>query len=276
MEFSVEEVTPELAAEWLELAADKNRRLSKVTMTSYAMQMKEGEWVLTHQGIAFDHLGRLHDGQHRLWAVIESGRPIKMLVARGVDPATFAVLDTGKKRGPADALHIAGLEKYETMIAGGARLLHYYEEAPQKVWTGVSVVSPGGITNATIIEVVEKHPLLVEMASEANLIRHELHLQPSPLLAALTLIREADPDGGSAAEFIEGIRTGVNLRRGDPRLAFRTFAINISTGLGSDRRLSQKILGCTLKAWNAYVMGENVHLLRYVPGREKMPEVVSP
>ena len=37
-----------------------------------ARDMKAGHWRLTHQGIAFDPAGVLIDGQHRLWAIVES------------------------------------------------------------------------------------------------------------------------------------------------------------------------------------------------------------
>jgi len=42
--------------------------------------MKAGRWKLTHVGIAFDINNVLQDGQHRLWAVVFSGRTVEMSV----------------------------------------------------------------------------------------------------------------------------------------------------------------------------------------------------
>jgi hypothetical protein len=58
-------VTPELASKWL-ARNKKNRRVYQGRVALYASQMASGEWHLTHQGIAFDELGNLVDGQHRL------------------------------------------------------------------------------------------------------------------------------------------------------------------------------------------------------------------
>jgi hypothetical protein len=64
--------------------------------------MKRGEWVATHQAVAFSKGGALLDGQHRLSAVVETGATVPMLVARDVPTRAFAVMDCGLKRGMRD------------------------------------------------------------------------------------------------------------------------------------------------------------------------------
>lgn len=73
-----------MATEILETKNPKNRNISERTVQSYASDMKNGGWTLTHQGIAFDTDGNLQDGQHRLWAIIFSGCTIQINVTRGV------------------------------------------------------------------------------------------------------------------------------------------------------------------------------------------------
>ena len=66
-------VTPLLAKKWLERNTD-NRDIRPSVVTGLAESITRGEWVLSHQGIAFAKSGRLLDGQHRLLAIVEANR----------------------------------------------------------------------------------------------------------------------------------------------------------------------------------------------------------
>lgn len=84
MKTRIETITPALATEWLEKHNTINRNLSQSTVDCYAIDMKNGRWSLTHQGLAFDTNGNLQDGQHRLWAIVFSGVTLQMNVTRDV------------------------------------------------------------------------------------------------------------------------------------------------------------------------------------------------
>jgi hypothetical protein len=77
-------VTPELAKTWLE-CCDVSRPFSERQIKHFADQMKAGRWQQTYQGIAFNKNRFLIDGRHRLFAVIESGQTVPMLVVTDVD-----------------------------------------------------------------------------------------------------------------------------------------------------------------------------------------------
>jgi hypothetical protein len=111
----VQTITPSKAAELLE-ANTTNRPVSRSVVRSFAEAMQRGEWIVTHQGIAFDVNGVLIDGQHRLAAIVEADVPVDLTVFTDVDDGTFDVLDTGKRRNAADVLAIEG-EKSSTMLA---------------------------------------------------------------------------------------------------------------------------------------------------------------
>lgn len=72
----VQKITPKRAAEMLEANAS-NRPLSKTTVRAFAEAMRRGDWLVTHQGIAFDTAGVLVDGQHRVAAIVEADLPVK-------------------------------------------------------------------------------------------------------------------------------------------------------------------------------------------------------
>src|SRR5690554_2314745 len=101
-------ITPDQAIKWLEQANTNNRKLSQKHVDRLARDMTEGKWVLTHSGIAFGPDGTLLDGQHRLWAIVESGVSVEMFVWRGVEPQSMMAIDAGKSRSLADILNIAG------------------------------------------------------------------------------------------------------------------------------------------------------------------------
>lgn len=65
-------VTPKMAAEWLKLNT-ANRKLRRWWASAIASAIKRGEYVCTHQGVAFSASGVLLDGQHRLVAIVVQG-----------------------------------------------------------------------------------------------------------------------------------------------------------------------------------------------------------
>jgi site-specific recombinase XerD len=54
MRVKVETITPEWAIDVLEKHNPRNRKVSENTVQAYATDMRNGRWVLNHQGIAFD------------------------------------------------------------------------------------------------------------------------------------------------------------------------------------------------------------------------------
>lgn len=98
-------ITPQIAAEWLKYNTG-NRKLPVGNSKHYAKLLESGEFMLTHQAMAFTGTrtepGRLLDGQTRLTAVIETGISMMQWVFWGCDDQTFAVLDGGKQRSFSD------------------------------------------------------------------------------------------------------------------------------------------------------------------------------
>lgn len=100
---AIETVTPHIAGLYLKLN-NNNRPLREAHIKSLAFDMVNGDWQITHQGIAFDTTGRLIDGQHRLHAIIQAGVPIQISVTRGCSASSFSILDRGANRSSSDIL----------------------------------------------------------------------------------------------------------------------------------------------------------------------------
>jgi hypothetical protein len=104
-------ITPEIAMEFL-LRNTVNRKKRGWWVTALAAMIKRGEWVVSHQGIAFDKSGKLLDGQHRLEAIFDAGIPVQMAVSFDVDEEAYKVLDNGIKRTLSDltGIHVRTAE----------------------------------------------------------------------------------------------------------------------------------------------------------------------
>ena len=104
MNSKVINVTPKMAEIWLEQNVHNNRPVRDAEVTKFARDMVAGNWKVTHQGIAFNEDGKLIDGQHRLWAVVQSGCTVPMLVWEGLPEEALHLIDSGLARTASDSL----------------------------------------------------------------------------------------------------------------------------------------------------------------------------
>lgn len=99
------DVTSELATFWLERNT-RNRALRQSVVNKYAADMRAGRWMPSPDAVAFDTNNAIIEGQHRLWAVIESGVTVRMLVVFGLAPETINVLGDHLRRNLQDITKI--------------------------------------------------------------------------------------------------------------------------------------------------------------------------
>lgn len=84
---TIERIGPADAQRMLDNAHPRQRTLMPNRVAHYALMMQAGDWFeppYTYSVIAIDDHGRVVNGQHRLRAVIESGRTVEFWIMRGV------------------------------------------------------------------------------------------------------------------------------------------------------------------------------------------------
>lgn len=118
-------VTPEMALEWLVMNTG-NRNVSKADVEYLRDCILAGEFLLTHQGIAFWDDGELADGQHRLHAIVEAGVGVWMYVTRGVARVMAQAIDRGRPRSNKDHLHFAGIKTDTRRVAACMCMINQY------------------------------------------------------------------------------------------------------------------------------------------------------
>ncbi|MDT4923375.1 MAG: hypothetical protein QOG01_1088 [Pseudonocardiales bacterium] len=272
MRSRVQKVTPVKAAEMLS-ANTSNRPLSRSTVRAFAEAMGRGDWLVTHQGIAFDTRGVLVDGQHRLAAIVEADVPVEMTVFTDVEPDTFDVLDTGKKRNAADVLAIEG-EKSSTLLAAMVRTIWQYENRPEATWSG----GAAAVTNHQIVQSLAAHPKIRDFVAVGERIASETGMIKSAAGAAAYLVEQANKTKkAQLAEWHEGVIDGAGLGKTDPRLVFRRTMFAMArkqAGVVQRRRDNREHVALYLKAFNAWATGEKITQLRFA-AREAVPAIAK-
>lgn len=236
------DVTPALAEKWLADHNHNNRTLSTKVVQRYADDMRNGRWMLTHQGPAFDVADRLIDGQHRLAAVAAAGVSVPMYVTFGADPETFVVLDIGYKR---QAGHVIP-GPYANVKAAAARWL---TDPPRLVIAAVA------FHNRDAVRIVAEHPLIETAATLSDRTYKAARIARGVHSALLTLALESPRVAHRVDGWLDGLETGAGLDKGDPRLVLRNrWALEAKYLNGGGGRKDSAYL--LVRAWNAYVAGE--------------------
>lgn len=150
-------IGPALAEFMLALNADNQRNLIPSAINRYAEDMTLGNWILTHQGIAFNIEGRLFDGQNRLHGVIGSGAEADFIVFFGAGgQREMAVLDMGRGRTACDAGHVLGMTISKDMVATVKQCL--------------TETTPGmkgrGLTHSMVLAALNRYQAEVEQVTE--------------------------------------------------------------------------------------------------------------
>lgn len=270
MRSRVQTITP-ARAEQLLAANTTNRPLSRPTVRAFAEAMRRGEWLVTHQGIAFDTNGVLVDGQHRLAAIIEADCPVELTVFTDVAEDTFDVLDIGKRRTAADVLAIEG-EKNSTMLAAMVRTVWLYHNRPDANWSGGNAA----VSNHQIVQTLDQHPKLRDFLGLGEQIASATGMIKSAAGAAAYLVEQATKRA-DLTPWYEGIIDGAGLQKGDPRLLFRRVMFNMTrkqAGQPMRRRDTREHLALYIKAFNAWHTGEPLPQLRVTP-REPMLRIAT-
>jgi hypothetical protein len=142
--FAFEYVTPAMAARWLETINSTNRKINKGAIKRLVSDMAAGKFLTTHQGIAFDAMGGIIDGSHRLTSIVRSGVGIWLVVSRGWPPSVrfedgseapiFMALDTpGNARTTRMFLHSMGVENERIIAPLCVGFAHFTEPFGGKV-----------------------------------------------------------------------------------------------------------------------------------------------
>lgn len=261
----VEMITPERAAADLKRSEGKNYRpLGKKWVAALAKDFK-ARFEFNRKPIEYDEEGFVHDGQHRLHAVVESGLTLPFVVVYGSKPC----LSEGwiRRRTMADHLYAEGLSNTQD-LAAAIRLVAAYN-------AGDISQPPKSLSHA---ELEETRLLCPDLTDYVNMVKNKPAtkiVSPSALGAVMYIscCLLAEKKGREIAEeFAYKIGHGTDLDAGNPILVLREKLLANKTH--ATKKLDRTaILAFIIKAWNAYVAGQSIKKLVWRPDADHFPEI---
>lgn len=192
-----------MAQAWLDAQA-VNRPISRALVTSLARSINAGNWMVTHQGLAFDADRKLVDGQHRLHAILTSQKTVPIMCTFGISrDVAIAAVDQGARRTMAQLAGMQG-ESNAPLKSSICRVL------------GIAVL---GVSPSERTDPMDFRLMLDEYRAEIDIVIEARHVPmfTSPVLGAFALTLRTT----YGRDFFDGCMTGANLSDGDPRLALR-------------------------------------------------------
>ncbi|MDR1492025.1 MAG: hypothetical protein LBT05_04810 [Planctomycetaceae bacterium] len=149
-------VTPELAKQWLD-NNNFNRPKNQPEVDRYVHQIQSGLWRRTHQGAAFSSKGVLLDGQHRLWAIVQSGQSVPMLVFINEPLENYEYIDCGRNRSNLDTMRMSQRDNTITTL---------HTQTLKAMLVGRVCKNSNLWSNAALNELYRKHNGVVKFAAE--------------------------------------------------------------------------------------------------------------
>lgn len=256
-------VTPTQAGQILADRNNRNRKISVNHVGRLARDMANGDFLMNGDAIRFAADGTLLDGQHRLAACVKSGATFRTVVVWNLPAEAQSTMDDGSKRTMQNVLQLDGKPQHAKTVASILRRVILLER-------GSMTNTANSPTKAEMSAYLEAHPDVVEAAMVADQVRSARGIRCAASTLGLAYFLFAQKSPAKAAEFFEGLRTGVGLEEGSPILALRNrLSVDGSTRLATE---SAEVLAWFIKAWNAWRAGKSMRILRH-KSNDKWPEV---
>lgn len=240
-------ITPQIAT-WILQLNKHNRHFYPTYAAKLKGALERGEWQETGEPIIISKEGILNDGQHRLSAIAESGISAVCDVRFGIERAAFLATGTGKKRSAADVMGILNYNNANS-LASTARYIYHYENS-------IGDYSKS-ITNAQVLEVIKRHPLIEEVVSRVSGSKFK-PLRIACIIAIMVLAAEQS-DLGALERFLHTAETGLTTNPDDPARKLHMKLVDISLARGQTYAIDYMILAA--KAWNYWIRKKDLKRL---------------
>jgi hypothetical protein len=250
----------ESAKRYLETYKVEYRKLRASHVERLAHDMRGGNWNFDGAPIKFDQVEALLDGQHRLNAVVQSGKEQVFLVVEGLPPIAYDTTDTGAMRKVADSLGRMG-ENNSTLQASLLGMIYRH----------FANVAYSGGSNPTPTDMLAIHSEYAKEIRNAISKTHEgigklkfLGLTATTFAFMWFILLQYDVEKAHA--FLHGVRTGEDISKGNPAHTVRNYLIN-----HSDEKYSRtEQVWLLVKAFKFYVNGDPVAVGQGKPNYEYM------
>lgn len=256
-------MTPDWADELLKNSEGTNFRKLKFSIwRRYSSDLVAGRWTDDGSPIRLTEDGsQVWDGQHRLRAIVDSGISLWLWVYRG--PKNDINVDIAPKRTPGDYLRREGFVN-TNLVSALARIVICHER------DCLHTLRSASITNSEVLECVRRHPKIPEYVRIAGRLNQMTKGSVLGYVIYAGCELAASRPSETAEKFVEELLHGVSLPDGSPTLLLRNRLINNKTNKA--KLDSEEIAALTIKAWNAWISGQSIRLLRWRNSKDSYAE----
>lgn len=255
MAFQVQ-CSPEVGKACLALNKNNYRAIGKAWSDQILSDMVAEPTRFKQAGdaIRFDCGGALLDGQHRLDALVRSGKTFILWFIAGLPEEAREVIDFGRPRKVSHLLRNMGYENYFLLSAAASWLIRIRKG--QSAPSGLLRPKDGAGTVEEVLQVVKGHPDLVKSCLKGRQGR-TISVVPGSLVAAVHYIGGVClKEAALADSFVKDLKPNNSHNQKSAAFVWRLELEGMR-----DRGLSAspefKARG-TIEAWNLFMMGASV------------------
>lgn len=266
-------ITPKLA-EYLLNKNNGNRPVNQANIDKMVKDMLSNQWKYDGSPISFDKYGRLLNGQHRLKAIIKSGKTFPFKVNTGHQPEIFATMDIGKIRTGSDVLAIAGYDNH-TMYAQTANFMFKFLRGSitqNDAKSSRHASRPtNGLSHTELLKFVELKPFIKDSVAFALKMKKKqpTSLMPNFMISGLYFLFN-EKDSVKAESFMSKLLIGEGLESNSPIFCLRNRLVN--SKFDKTKRLQyNEVVKLIVLAWNYYRMDKKIKVMK-IP--EALPAIM--
>jgi hypothetical protein len=246
------------------------RKIDERNLSRIKRDIEHSDFIVNGATIKVDKDGNVIDGQHRLYAVLETGMPLVTIIVEGVK--NHVGIDNNKSRTLKDYLRHEGHSNV-VKLAAMIHLVNNYKHGRLHVAHANSSCQQG-------MTVLKNHPDLPAFLARVG--THTLPISAARVAGILYCSCEGKYDPEYCDYFVDGLRSGENLSSDDPVYVLREYAsrrkMDTAKGKGSWR--TDEMNYAIVIAWNALLKGESLssRQLRWVrsgPQAKPFPELLK-
>jgi len=261
----IKTITPNEASLMLENRYEMQRKIRPKVVADLEREMRNGTFRLSTDAILLIN-GTLGNGQHRLTAVVQSGRAQKFLLLKTNEPEIFKIVDCGLKRAIGDSMQLANA----TNVSAAARWILAIEKGQVGPLSGSANAT---MTRSEIMDFISaNNDELQSFYTLVNSFYKGSKLLPRSAAAAfLWLAYQRGAEVFETAEaMLEKLYSGKNCDG-----AINDLRNRLISNTGSRAKLpGGYVMGLLIKTFKAVMEGKKSIVLRFIEN-EKYPEFPS-
>lgn len=264
MKVKVQKITPAIAKKMLEKNTN-NRRIRDHHVWKLSQAMERGTFMENGDPIRMNG-DQLLDGQHRLNAIVRSGKSYHFVVVSGLPSEVFSTVDRGVKRSTQDSFDHLG-EKYAALAAGFcSSLLDYMFQGrlTSRRWSTI-------VSDFEKLEFLDKYQTCREAIQFAGSLAHATRRLINPSTLATLGFLSSFTRKIAWKDYWRAIVTGDDIQYQGARLYRRLLINNLQS---SNRKMSREMLmGYGVLAFNKDAGGTEVKSLTITKNYPRMVNV---